>query len=169
MTTAGTAVLFDIFKQLNIAYNVLAHEPLFTSEQAAEIAKQLPWGHPKNLFLYDKKNPNRLILLSIVETKRLDINRFAKMIGITGLSFADAETLKKFLGVTPGSVTPLGLFHDGNGQVTYYLDQDLFEHSDISFHPLRNDYTVTLNLQDFLRFCSFTKHTPTIVTVPTKI
>jgi Ala-tRNA(Pro) deacylase len=167
-TIPGTEELFDLFKQLNIAYTILAHEPLFTSDQATEVAKQLPWAHPKNLFLYDKKNPNRLFLLSVVDTKRLDINRFAKMVGVTGMSFAKAETLKQLLGVAPGSVTPLGLFHDHTGQISYYIDSDLLAHADISIHPLRNDHTVTLDMQDFLRFCSFTKHAPTIITVPTK-
>ena len=48
--------------------------------------------------------------------KRADLQQLVKVIGDDRLSFGSAERLMAQLGVTPGSVSPFGLLHDGIGE-----------------------------------------------------
>ena len=60
----------------------------------------------------------------------------------------------KYLGVTPGSVSPFGLINDAEHQVRVYLDRDLKSATRISFHPNINTATWVLSFADFERFLS---------------
>ena len=64
----------------------------------------------------------------------------------------------KYLGVTPGSVSPFGLINDHDRRVRVFLDRDLATADRVSFHP--NINTVTLDADaatrtvDTRRFCA---------------
>ena len=60
----------------------------------------------------------------------------------------------KYLGVTPGSVSPFGLIHDHAHHVRVYLDRELKTAPRISFHPNINTATLVLTFGDFERFLS---------------
>ena len=76
----------------------------------------------------------------------------ADQIGDGKLSFASPERLMKYLGVTPGSVSPFGLIHDRDRHVRVYLDRELKLAPRISFHPNINTATFVLTYADFERF-----------------
>lgn len=68
------------------------------------------------------------------------------------LSFASEEDLMKLLGLTAGSVTPLGVLNDEERKVTVFLDRDFFEESGlIGVHPNDNTATVWLKAEDLVR------------------
>ena len=56
------------------------------------------------------------------------------------------------LGVTPGSVTALGLINDVENRVTFVLDRRLWEAETVNFHPLTNTATTALDQAAFRRF-----------------
>ena len=61
------------------------------------------------------------------------------------MSFASAEDLWDKLGLTPGSVTPLGLLGREGGQVELFLDQAFLAPPGlIGVHPNDNTATVVL-------------------------
>ena len=72
------------------------------------------------------------------------------------LSFASPERLMKYLGVTPGSVSPFGLIHDQDRHVRVFLDRELKQAARISFHPNINTRTLVLTFTDFERFLAST-------------
>ena len=56
------------------------------------------------------------------------------------------------LGLTAGSVTPLGVLNDTERKVTVFLDRDFFESPGlIGVHPNDNTATVWLKAEDFVR------------------
>ena len=58
----------------------------------------------------------------------------------------------KLLGLTAGSVTPLGVLNDEERKVTVFLDRDFFEESGlIGVHPNDNTATVWLKAEDLVR------------------
>ena len=58
----------------------------------------------------------------------------------------------KLLGLTAGSVTPLGVLNDEERKVTVFLDRDFFEESGlIGVHPNDNTATVFLSFADLHR------------------
>jgi Ala-tRNA(Pro) deacylase len=68
-------------------------------------------------------------------------------IGSSRLSFASEERLMKHLGLTKGSVTPLGVINNEDRQVEVYFDEDLVSEEIIGVHPNENDVTVWLSFQ----------------------
>lgn len=68
------------------------------------------------------------------------------------MQFAKPEHLLHYLGITPGSVTPLALMHDQKHEVQVILDEALMACPLIQIHPLRNDMSVTIKPHDLVRF-----------------
>ncbi|MEZ6024458.1 MAG: prolyl-tRNA synthetase associated domain-containing protein [Hyphomonadaceae bacterium] len=153
MTTlpATADTLFAHFAALGVSHTTTEHRPVFTVAEGADIKAQLPGGHSKNLFLKDKKGA--LYLLSALGETKIDLNAVSKLLGVAGrFSFGSAELLMQHLGVTPGSVTVFALINDPDRRVTLILDEALFAHDLVNFHPLRNDATTALTPSDLLKF-----------------
>ena len=56
------------------------------------------------------------------------------------------------LGVEPGSVTIFALINDPQRTVTLVMDEALFAHDPVNFHPLKNDATTAISPADLLKF-----------------
>jgi Ala-tRNA(Pro) deacylase len=68
----------------------------------------------------------------------MDIYGIEKQLCQGKLSFASPERMMKYLGVTPGSVTPFGLIHDEEHHIYVFLDKNLQKAERLSFHPCIN-------------------------------
>ena len=64
------------------------------------------------------------------------------------LTFASEEDLYKYLGLTKGSVSPLGILNDKDHIVTIIIDEDIKNISEIGVHPNINTATVFLKPKD---------------------
>jgi Ala-tRNA(Pro) deacylase len=111
------------------------------------------------LFLKDKKGA--FFLLSAIGDSRIDLNAVSKLLGVGRFSFGSPELLMECLGVTPGSVTLYAIINDTAHRVRVLLDEALFAHSIVNFHPLRNDATTAISPQDVLKFLDNAGHKPT--------
>lgn len=150
--------LFARFDALGLAHNTRRHPPVFTVEDGAGIKAQMPGGHTKNLFLKDKKGA--LYLISAIAETRIDLNAVSKAIGAARFSFGSAELLLRHLGVTPGSVTVFSVINDPEHNVRLILDEALFAHDLVNFHPLRNDATTAMSPAGVLKFVRAAGHEP---------
>lgn len=150
MRPATEADLFARFDALGVPYVTHRHRPVFTVEEGADLKAQMPGGHTKNLFLEDKKGA--LFLLSAIADTKIDLNAVSKLIGAGRFSFGSSELLERHLGVTPGSVTVFAIINDPAQAVTLILDEALFAHDPVNFHPLRNDATTAISAADLLKF-----------------
>ena len=142
---------------LGIAYERHEHPPVATAEEGDRYWGAIAATHSKNLFLRNQKG-DRHYLLIVMHSKRVDLRRVANQIGDGKLSFASPERLLKYLGVTPGSVSPFGLMHDHERAVKVFVDRDLENAERVSFHPNINTVTLALAREDFLRFVHDTGH-----------
>ena len=70
--------------------------------------------------------------------------------GSSPLSFASEERLEKYLHLTKGSVTPLGIFNDKDHAVEVIFDKDLQQDLPIGVHPNDNTATVWVKLEDLV-------------------
>ena len=136
---------------LNIPYTLHEHPPVFTVEEAERYWADIPATHCKNLFLRNQKG-TRHYLVVLDHRKQADLKRLAEKIGDDRLSFASPERLQKYLGLTPGAVSPMGLIHPGARDVILVLDAGLLAAERLGFHPNRNTATITVATADFLRF-----------------
>ncbi len=144
----------------------MAHEPLFTCEQAATIASKLEGAKVKNLFLTDRRG--FFGLFTVLDNKRVNLKELKKNLHKSTLSFAKPEDLQKLLNITPGAVTPCALMNDVSKQVSFYLDQEMLQYEMVNVHPLRNDMTITLIMQDLIKFIKSTSHTVNLISIPIK-
>lgn len=159
--------LFELFKKFNIEFTNHEHEPIFTVEDGLHLQKLIPGAHSKNLFLRNKKK-TYYCLVSVIETKTVDLKILSDSLGHGRLSFGSSEDLKKYLNLTPGSVSPYGLIFDTENKIEYILDQDFLNHEWVNFHPLINKMTVSLKPNDFLNFIEKTNHSITKLQIPEK-
>jgi Ala-tRNA(Pro) deacylase len=142
--------LFARFDALGIAHTTRRHAPVFTVAESHGIKASMPGGHTKNLFLKDKKGA--LFLVCAIADTAIDLNALSKALGAGRFSFGSAERLMRHLGVEPGSVTLFALINDPDRTVTLVLDEALFAHDPVNFHPLKNDATTAISPADMLKF-----------------
>lgn len=158
----------DILQYLDeqgIAYEKVEHPAVFTCEQSEQLVPPLEGKHTKNLFLRDKKG-RRHILVAVGYEKQVDLKALAKRLGVNRLSMASEKRMLKFLGVTPGSVTLLGLIHDTEREVEVVIDEAIWQADKLKCHPLVNTATVAISLSDMARFVEETGHTARVIGVP---
>lgn len=136
---------------LGISYERYEHPPIATAEAGETYWAGIEAVHCKNLFLRNQKG-TRHYLVILPHTKRADLRAVADQVGDGKLSFASPDRLLKYLGVTPGSVSPFGLFNDHDQHVRVFLDRELKAAPRISFHPNINTATLVLQFADFERF-----------------
>ena len=150
--------LFARLDQLGIAHRTVEHPPVFTVEEAKALRGNLPGHHIKNLFLRNKKEEMWLVVA--LEDRAIDLKRLGEVLGAGRLSFGSADRLKRYLGVEPGSVTPLSLVNDAARAVQLVLDRGVADGGPVNAHPLVNTMTTALAPADLLRFFEATGHTP---------
>ena len=147
--------LYEIFKELNIEFEKMEHEPVFTVEQAKAIKNKIEGIGCKNLFLTDKKGKYFLVILE--ENKRANIKEISGIVNVQHLSFASVSELKNILQLQEGSVTPFGIINDVNNKVLLVIDKDL-KNKKLLFHPNVNNKTISINYDDLIKFIQFEKH-----------
>lgn len=145
-----------ILNQLGIVYQEFQHPAVFTCDEAARLCPRMPGIPNKNLFLRDKKKNYILVILSA--SKQLNLKNLGTQLGMNGLSFGSEDRLQEMLGVTKGSVTPMGLINDRDKQIRVYIDRAVWDDEWVHFHPLVNTATIAMKRVDFERFLEFCGH-----------
>jgi len=143
--------IFAALQALGIDYELFEHPPVHTADEAAVHWKPIDGAAVKNLFLRNKKGDRHYLVILGIE-KQADLRHLVKVIGDDRLSFGSPERLQKYLGVTPGSVSPLGLIHDTSRAVRVIVDADLREAGRLIFHPNDNTASLTISGSDFVKF-----------------
>lgn len=156
--------VLDRLQEMNISYVIHEHPPLPTIEEAMKYWKDFDSTHCKNLFFRNHKG-NRHYLVVFECHKEMDIHSLEHRLRQGKLSFASPERMERCLGVSPGSVSPLGLINDiapenpdprelypDGHRVKLFLDAELRNAEHLSFHPCDNTASVVLSNADFLRF-----------------
>lgn len=156
--------LYADLQALNIPYDVVEHPAVFTVEESRAVDGDIPGGHTKNLFLKDAGG--RFWLVTVPAALRADLKALPAVMGAKRVSFGKGEDMERLIGVTPGSVTPLGAIADPEGAVTIVLDATLAAAERVNCHPLRNTATLGLSGADLVRALTHWGHPPVIIDVP---
>ena len=155
------AQLMAFLDAQGIGHATLDHPAVFRVGEGDAIKAALPGGHTKNLFLKDARG--QLWLISALGQTQIDLKRLHPVIGSGRLSFGSPELMLETLGVTPGSVTALGLINDTAHRVRFVLDAALAACDPVNFHPLTNTATTTLSQAGFRRFLAAVGVAPLVV------
>lgn len=160
----------DIYQWLaeqKIDYERYDHPPVFTCEEADRLCPAMPPAavKTKNLFLRDKKG-RRHFLVTVADEKTVDVKALGIMLGVGNLSFASPERLQKYLGLTPGAVSILGVVNDTQHAVEVLVDEHVWKAQAVRCHPLVNTSTLVISLADIRRFLAITGHPARVFVVP---
>ena len=157
---------YELLDRLGVAYARVDHEHADTIEACHEIEKLLGCEICKNLFLTNRQMTELWLLLMPGE-KPFKTKLLSKQIGSARLSFAGAEQMLRYLDITPGSVSVLGLMNDSENRVRLLIDRDLLLQEFIGMHPCINTSSLRIRTSDVLeKLLPAMKHKPTIVELP---
>jgi len=153
----GQPELYNTLSALNIPFEYYEHPAAPTIEEAKKYWKDLEATHCKNIFFRNHKG-NRHYLVILEHTQVLDIHDLEKRLKQGKLSFASPKRMQKYLGLTPGSVSPFGLINDTENHVFVFLDENLKNSKTISFHPNLNTASLVISFKDFEKFLLWTRN-----------
>lgn len=157
---------YDLLDRLGIAYTRVDHEHADTIEACKEIEKLLGCEICKNLFLTNRQMTEVWLLLMPGE-KPFKTKLLSKQIDSARLSFASPEQMLRYLDITPGSVSVLGLMNDSEKKVRLLIDRDLLSQESIGMHPCINTSSLRVKTADLTeKLLPAMEHEPTIVDLP---
>lgn len=154
---------YDLLDKLNISYQRIDHEAAETMEICAEIDKVLEATICKNLFLCNRQKTN-FYLLMMPGDKTFKTKELSKQIGSARLSFASPEDMERYLDITPGSVSIMGLMNDTENVVQLLVDEDVLKGEYVGCHPCINTSSIRIKTEDlFGRVLEAMHHTMRVV------
>lgn len=147
--------LIQKFRELGIAFEVFEHEAVKTVAESKKVEKLFlssanGGGHIKNLFLRDAKKKNILLVAS--QDTKIDLKMIANLINCKRLSFGSSDRLFDELGVRPGAVTPFSMITGVKNSVELFMQLKLRECKLLYAHPLVNDRTVSISIENLTKF-----------------
>lgn len=173
--------VYDLLDSIGVDYDRLDHAPAMTMEVCDAI--NAAFGRMtleefkaedsndrtkhaiicKNLFLCNRQK-TKFYLLMIPGDKKFLTKNLSAQINSARLSFADAEDMQKFLDVTPGSVSVLGLMNDHDRVVQLLIDSDVLQSEYVGCHPCINTSSLRMKTKDLMeKVIPALQHEPVIV------
>lgn len=134
--------IINFLDKNNIAYEVIEHEPVFTSEQAAQVRGLSLKQGAKSLLLKADKD---FILVILPGDKKLDSKKLKNLLGIKNLRFATSEEVKEIMGCEIGACYPFGNLIN----VKMFVDTTLSKNEIISFNPGVHSTSIRVRWKDY--------------------
>lgn len=161
--------VYDFLDKLGIQYQRIDHEAAMTMEACEEIDRALGDNTTicKNLFLCNRQETDFYLLL-MPGDKPFKTKDLSAQIHSARLSFAKPEYMEKYLDITPGSVSVLGLMNDSDKKVQLLIDEDVMKEPYFGCHPCINTSSLKFTTEDLMqRIIPALEHEPVTVTLPT--
>lgn len=139
--------VYDFLDRLGIEYMRTDHEPAYNMKICEEIDKTLQALICKNLFLCNRQK-TEFYLLMMPADKVFKTKELSKQIGSARLSFGEPEYMEKFLDITPGAASVMGLMNDTENRVRLLVDEDVLKNEFLGCHPCVNTSSLKLRTED---------------------
>ena len=154
---------YDFLDSLGVEYQRVDHEAAMTIEACQEIDKTLEISICKNLFLCNRQETS-FYLLMLPGDKKFKTKDISAQINSSRLSFGKPEYMEKFLDITPGSLSVLGLMNDKDQKVQLLIDEDVLKEPYIGCHPCINTSSLKIRTEDMMKkIIPEMKHIPVMV------
>ena len=160
--------VYDFLDKLGVQYQRIDHEAAMTMEACEEIDHALGDNTTicKNLFLCNRQETDFYLLL-MPGDKPFKTKELSAQIHSARLSFAKPEYMEKYLDITPGSVSVLGLMNDSEKKVQLLIDEDVMKEPYFGCHPCINTSSLKFTTEDLMqKIIPAPEHEPVTVTLP---
>ena len=161
--------VYDFLDSLGVKYQRVDHEAAMTMEACEEIDRTLSEGVDsgvaicKNLFLCNRQETDFYLLL-MPGDKPFKTKYLSAQIGSSRLSFAKPEYMERYLDITPGSVSVMGLMNDKGNRVQLLIDEDVLQQEYFACHPCINTSSLRFRTADLVeKVIPAFDHEPVIV------
>ena len=133
----------SFLKQRGIAFQVLRHEPVYTSEEAARVRGTPLASGAKALIC---KGDDRMVMFVMPADLKLASRAIRRAQGWRKLRFASREEVAQITGLTPGSIPPFGSLFG----LPTFCDRRLGENETINFNAGDHSISVSMRYADFI-------------------
>lgn len=160
--------VYDFLDKLGVQYQRIDHEAAMTMEACEEIDHALGDNTTicKNLFLCNRQETDFYLLL-MPGDKPFKTKDLSAQIHSARLSFAKPEYMEKYLDITPGSVSVLGLMNDSEKKVQLLIDEGVMKEPYFGCHPCINTSSLKFTTEDLMqKIIPALEHEPVTVTLP---
>lgn len=159
--------VYDLLDSLGVRYQRIDHEATMTMEACAAVDAVLDAVICKNLLLCNRQCTD-FYLLMITGDKHFKTSVLSKKIGSSRLSFAAPEYMERYLDITPGSLSVMGLMNDQENHVRLLIDADVLKGEYFGCHPCINTSSLRLKTADLMeKILPAMGHAATIVELDT--
>ncbi|MBC2579146.1 prolyl-tRNA synthetase associated domain-containing protein [Clostridium sp. DJ247] len=150
--------VYDLLEKLHIPYSRIDHDVTASIEDCHDVEKLLGITICKNLFLCNSQKTD-FYLLMMPGDKKFKTKELSAQIQSSRLSFAPAEYMEKYLDITPGSVSIMGLMNDTDRNVNLLIDEDVIKVEYLGCHPCINTSSLKIRTKDIMdKFLPHTGH-----------
>lgn len=160
--------VYVFLDKLGVQYQRIDHEAAMTMEACGEIDRALGDNTTicKNLFLCNRQETDFYLLL-MPGDKTFKTKDLSAQIHSARLSFAKPEYMEKYLDITTGSVSVLGLMNDSEKKVQLLIDEDVMKEPYFGCHPCINTSSLKFSTEDLMqKIIPALEHEPVTVTLP---
>ena len=153
--------ILNYIDEIGIDYKLYHHESVFSVAEADKVAGLMTGVQTRNLFIRDKRET--MFLVTLRHDTQVDLKKLADLLGVGKFSFGSPERLWTYLGVKPGSVTPLSILNDTDKKVQLVLEYGMMGEDIINVHPLDNSMTIGLSPDGLMTILEKNGLTPVIL------
>lgn len=155
--------VYNLLERFDIPYIRIDHDATASIEDCHDVEKLLGITICKNLFLCNSRKTD-FYLLMMPGNKKFRTKELSSQIQSSRLSFAPAEYMEKYLDITPGSVSVMGLMNDTEHKVRLLIDEDVIKEEYLGCHPCINTSSLKVMTKDIIdKFLPYTGHAPEYV------
>ena len=133
----------SMLKRHAVAFDVLRHEPVYTSEQAAAVRGTPLSSGAKALIC---KGGDEFVMFVLPAERKLASKTVRRERGWRKLRFATAEEVQELTGLKPGSIPPLGSLFN----LPTLCDSRLSENQTINFNAGDHSISVSMPYADYV-------------------
>jgi Ala-tRNA(Pro) deacylase len=126
-----------------VAFTVLRHAPVYTSEQAAAVRGVPLASGAKALVL---KGGDAFVLVVVPADRKLDSKKARTALGSRSIRFASREEVEQLTGLQPGSIPPFGSLFN----LPTWCDPALGDSASINFNAGDHAISVQMTYADYV-------------------
>ncbi|AFZ80456.1 prolyl-tRNA synthetase, putative [Theileria equi strain WA] len=155
--------LYKFLQNLGLRYRVIKHPNVVTVKDMLEepTLAAVKDDFIRNIFMLDSSK--RCYLISALHDTEVNWKVLRKRLNVNKLHMGDEKDMEHILGVSRGSLSPFSLMNDTENKVRLLFDSRLKERKDIVAHPLHNEESIVMSLEDMTKFLREVNHEPTFM------
>jgi Ala-tRNA(Pro) deacylase len=137
-----TRRIVDLLETNGVAYHLLRHPPVLTSEEASRVRGTPLAAGAKALVCHAD---DQIVLIVVPADARLDNRAFRQQAGVKNVRMIDPERVQELVGAPVGAVPPFGSLFG----LSTYVDREVAERGLIAFNVGARDVSVTMAGPDY--------------------